>query len=378
MPVKKDIRKVKSKKSDKLVKKVTWKCEGNYVDIYGNPKRYHKRGFNSESEAKEWERKFLISIKESPESKMTFNDLYTLFLDNRKKFVKVSTYNDIIYNCKKLILPFWKDIKLSKINIRMIEEWQKGMVDATFTKNGIEKHYSNNRLDQIQTQFKTIMKYGSQIGYVTNAQLFMFKNMKRNDEMKKEMLFWTPDEYNKFIQKVDDPYYYALFNVLYWCGLRLGEALALTWNDIDLNTKTIKITKTYNGHQHLITPPKTKNSNRSVIMTDKCYQSIIHIYDLQSQCEGFTKDCYLFGFDKPFDDNTVRRRKNEACAVADVKQIRIHDFRHSHVSLLINLNFSAFDIAKRLGHTVDMVNNTYGHWFDNAQKNMVDKLNKIA
>ena len=85
----------------------------------------------------------------------------------------------------------------------------------------------------------------------------------------------------------------------------------------------------------------------------------------------------MFYFDKPLDENSIRIKKDRWIKEAGVKRIRIHDLRHSHVSLLISLGFNPFDISKRLGHTVEMVNNVYGHWFQDAQSKMVDKLNTL-
>ena len=191
------------------------------------------------------------------------------------------------------------------------------------------------------------------------------------------MLFWHLEEFNKFISVVDDVTLNALFNLLYQGGYRVGEALALTWNDVNFATKTIPVKKNWNFHTQKITTPKTSNSYRDVILPDKCFDAIMKLYEFHKKCDGFSMDRYLFGFLKPLDDNYIRRKKEKYCEMANVKVIRTHDFRHSHVSLLIKLNFSAFDIAKRLGHTVDMVNNRYDHWFDNAQVKMVNKLNSL-
>ncbi len=92
---------------------------------------------------------------------------------------------------------------------------------------------------------------------------------------------------------------------------------------------------------------------------------------------GFTPSLFLFGIDKPLSSTTLDRHKINYTKLSGVKQIRIHDFRHSHVSLLINNGVSDFDISRRLGHSKDMVNNTYGHWFKKNQEVLVDKLNKI-
>ncbi len=199
----------------------------------------------------------------------------------------------------------------------------------------------------------------------------------KSKEPKREMLFFTLDKFNKFIDVIDDSEDYLLFSMLYWCGLRKGELQALTIEDIDLDTKSIHVTKNFDTRSHEITTPKTITSYREIIVPDRLYELLkLHLTNMAKK-PSFSHNRFLFGYDVPIASTTLERRKNKYCAMADVKQIRIHDFRHSHVSLLINMGLSDFDIAKRLGHSRDMVNNTYGHWFKQNQLALVDKLNKI-
>lgn len=379
MPVYKYTKEITNKKNGKKVKKNAYRCIGSYVDPFGMPQKYHKRGFETEKEAKEWERMFLINAQTVSESSITFEELFKLFLDYKKPIIKQRSFDDLKYTVTKHILPFWGKYKLDKITLALVMKWQNEILEWKFYshKEKKEVYYSNAFLENIQMYLKMILKYGAKTGKVNNIQILSFENVKHRDQQKKEMLFWQPEEYEKFIQEVTDPSFIALFNILYWCGLRLGETLALNWNDIDLKTKTIKITKTWNDHHRIMSTPKTQNSYRNVIMPDKCFEAVYALYELQKGMDEFNNDVFLFGYEKPFDDNTVRSKKRKACAKAGVKDIRLHDFRHSHVSLLISLGFSPFDIAKRLGHTVEMVNEVYGHWFTNAQQIMVDKLNSI-
>lgn len=386
MPVYKYVKEVTSKKTGKKIKKNAYRCIGSYIDAFGQSQKFHKRGFETEAEAKEWERKFLLEATSlTGSSNATFNDLFNMFIEHKQKTLKERTFRDLKIKCEKNILPFWSKFKIKDIKLQHVIKFQNELLDATY-----EKHtkvdgkivvenvlYSNETMETIQTRLKAIFKYGVNLGMINNLQLISFETVKRTDEQKKEMLFWHPEEYNQFIDIVDDPSFEAMYNILYWCGLRIGEVLALSWNDVDLFAKTIKVSKTYNNHHHVLTTPKTQQSYRTVIMPNKCYSSIKRLRAIQSEYEGFSEDSFLFGFDKPFDDNKVHRYTDKWIQQANVKKIRIHDFRHSHVSLLINLGCSAFDIAKRMGHSVDMVNNRYGHWFNDAQQKMVDKLNSI-
>lgn len=375
MAVKKDERMVKSKKNkDKLVKKVTYKCEGSYVDANGNNKRYHKRGFATADEAKEWERVFLLESTTGVSSNMTVNDLYIKFMDQKKLVIRERTFYQTDLSFKKHILPVLGNIKLSNLTLEKIEKYQHDLLTVNKQNGEVLK---NSTLELIQKELKSLLAFAYEKSYIKNMHILSFKKVINIDESKKEVDFWQPEEFYKFIEVVDDIVYLTLFNVLYWCGLRIGEALALNWNDIDFNKKTIRINKSYSDYKHRITNPKTQNSYRTVIMPDKCFDAVSKLFEHDKQIIGFDNQKYIFHFEKPLNQDTIKIRKDRWIAKAHVKRIRIHDLRHSHVSLLINLGFSAFDIAKRLGHSVDMVNNVYGHWFQNAQNKMVDKLNNM-
>ena len=119
-------------------------------------------------------------------------------------------------------------------------------------------------------------------------------------------------------------------------------------------------------------------------MPKRIHDSLKELYKTQKEYEGFTQDCFVFGFDKPLDPETVRRVKREKVNAANEKDenknkqlelIRVHDFRHSHASYLINNmsdQFTDFDVAKRLGDTVQTLHNTYAHWFKQRDKSIID------
>lgn len=378
MAVKSDVRYVNSKRDKtKKVKKTTYKCEGSYVDIDGVPHRYHKRGFSSAEEAKEWERTFLLKATNEVNNNITFKELYFIYKDAKLSKIKSTSMYKVDQIVNLHILPYWGGTKLNKITTDKVENWQAELLNITYSKNGNNIKYANSHLELIQTRFKTIIKFGITKGFINDMRLSMFDIAKRKDEIKKEMLFWQPYEFMEFIKEIDQLRFYTFFNTLYWCGLRSGEALALTWKDIDLDKRIIKIRKSYSKHGKIISTPKTDNSIRDVIIPEMCFKALLQHHEAHKKIIGYCDSRYVFDFDKPLDDNSIRYVKNRACQKAGIKQIRIHDFRHSHVSLLINQGFSPFDIAKRLGHTVEMVNNVYGHWFTDAQQSMVNCLDEI-
>ena len=185
------------------------------------------------------------------------------------------------------------------------------------------------------------------------------------------MLFWTKKEYLKFADAMmDKPLSYYAFEMLYWCGIREGELLALTPSDFDFEKNTVSITKSYqrlNG-KDLITSPKTEKSNRVIAMpqflADEMQDYLRMLYDVGDNDRMFL-----------ITKNYLHREMDRGAKEADVKRIRIHDIRHSHVSLLIDMGFSATAIADRLGHESIDITYHYAHLFPSTQTEMADKLN---
>lgn len=185
-----------------------------------------------------------------------------------------------------------------------------------------------------------------------------------------EMDFWTGEEFRRFIDSVmNKRLSYMAFMTLYWTGMRLGELLALNPKDVDLEKRTIAITKSYQrlGKKDVITPPKTSKSKRVITIPEFLAADIKDymdsLYDLQ-------EDDRLFPITKYYLEHEMQREIKES----GVKRIRVHDLRHSHVSLLINMGFSVLAIGERVGHEAEKITYRYAHLFPTVQTEMVEKL----
>ena len=157
--------------------------------------------------------------------------------------------------------------------------------------------------------------------------------------------------------------------MLYWCGIREGELLALTPADFDFKRSMVKIDKSYQRirKRDVITPPKTMNSNRTIDMPQFLCEEV---QDYIKMLYGISETDRLFPVSKSYLHHEMDRGAKEA----GVKRIRIHDLRHSHISLLIDQGFSALAIAKRVGHESIDITYRYAHLFPSRQKEMAQKL----
>jgi len=187
------------------------------------------------------------------------------------------------------------------------------------------------------------------------------------------MKFWTLKEFKRFIEFNDKPVSNLAFKILFWTGIRSGELMALTFKDINLKDKTININKTYTrlNKQDIINEPKTPKSKRVISISDSLCKDI---EEYKSKLYDYKENDRIFNFTKFFLTHEMIR----VCKKSEVKQIRIHDLRHSHASLLIELGFTPLLISERLGHEkIQTTLNTYSHLYPNKGNIIANKLDDL-
>jgi integrase len=170
---------------------------------------------------------------------------------------------------------------------------------------------------------------------------------------------------------MDKPVSYYAFEMLYWCGIREGELLALTPADFDFERQTLTINKSYQRlkGRDVITSPKTPKSNRTIKMPkflcEEMEEYLNSLYGIQANQR-------IFQISKSY----LHHEMDRGAKAAGVKRIRIHDLRHSAISLLIEMGFSALAIAERVGHESIDITYRYAHLFPTKQTEMAEKLNE--
>ena len=303
------------------------------------------------------------------ESKVTLERLAVMFLNYKKLRIKESTYMSVKQMIGKYILPYFSAKPVEKITSADIIAWPS-VVDAMKLKAGTKR--------KIHTLLVMLMNYAVHF-HGLSANLASKAGNFKNTELKPEMRFWTESEFEQFISAVKNLTFKAFFSTLYLTGARRGEAMALTWKDVDLTKKVITVSKTItkdtvNG-AYKVTPPKTASSVRQIVIPDMLVRLLERLHAEHTECEGYSPDCFVFGFSRPLPPSKIERVKNAICQVTGVKRIRIHDFRHSHASLLLNREQNILLVAQRLGHSdIKMTLNTYSHLFPNKQTELMASL----
>jgi integrase len=344
----------------------TWYVQFRYTDWKGERQQKLKRGFATKKEAQAWEREFLM--EKQADINMSFESFVGLYEKDIKPKIKLNTWitKESIINQK--ILPYFQKRKLSEITAKDIIDWQNEIRELTDCHGRpLSKTYLKTVHNQLSAIFNhAIRYYGLQINPAQKAG-----NM--GMEEKKEMLFWTKDEYTKFSEAMmDKPLSYYAFEMLYWCGIREGELLALTPADFNFERGTVSINKSYQriNKQDVITTPKTPKSIRVIQMPkflcDEMQDYFKMFYSLDSDSRIF-----------PISKNYLHREMARGSKATGVKRIRIHDLRHSHVSLLIDMGFTALAIADRVGHESIDITFRYAHLFPTRQIEMADKLDMM-
>ena len=340
-----------------------WYVSVYFVDWKGERARKLKRGFDTKREAQEWERQFLNQSKEDLD--MSFEAFVELYKRDLKERLKRSTWLMKTSVIDQKILPYFRKKKVQEIKPTDIIAWQNVMLTWR-DENG--RGYSPTYLKTIHNQCSAIFNHAVRYYELKSNPAAKAGNMGK--EKTKEMLFWTKPEYQCFSDAMmDKPVSFYAFEILYWCGLRLGEMLALTAADFDFVKNTVRINKSYQriGCEDIVTDPKTAKSIRTVQMPDF----------LAEEMKDYIKSLYGIGNDErifPISKNYLHHEMDRGCKATGVKRIRIHDLRHSHVSLLIDMGFSAVAIADRVGHESIDITYRYAHLFPTTQQEIANKL----
>lgn len=252
---------------------------------------------------------------------------------------------------------------IESIKPQTIRRWQNEL---------IRKGYKQTYLKTIHNQLSAIFNYAVRYyGLHTNPARDCGSMGSKNADT---MQFWTVEEFNAFDNAISDKLpSHILFNLLFWTGMRSGEALALTLKDFDFVNNRIEINKNYarqNG-QDIIMQPKTTKSKRTIDMpeflSDMIQNYTSHIY-------GLKKNDRIFPYTKYYLQHEMIRGSSKA----GVKKIRVHDLRHSHASLLINMNVSVLLISERLGHeNIETTLQTYSHLYPTRMKDTMNELEKL-
>ena len=343
----------------------TWYVMAWYTNWKGEHKQKCKRGFSTKREAQEWER--IFQLQNSGDMDMSFEAFVELYEKDVRPRLKENTWLTKEHIIKTKILPYFGKRNISEITTKDVIAWQNELLAYRDEK---KQPYSQTYLKTVHNQLSAIFNHA-----VKHYDLRSNPAAKAGSVGVKDsgnISFWTKEEYQRFADEMmDKPVSYYAFEMLYWCGIRVGELLALTPADFDFKSGTVKISKSYQRlhGEDVITTPKTKKSNRTIKMPPFLCEEM---QDYMKMLYGLKKKDRIFTISK----SHLHHEMDRGAKAAGIKRIRIHDLRHSHVSLLIDMGFTPVAIADRLGHESIEVTLRYAHLFPSKQTEMIEKLEK--
>lgn len=353
-----------------------------------NQRRIVRKGFKTKKEAIDAEQYIRgVELKSKVSNgRITIDMLYQLLkqedvINNRKQSYINTQDNNYNRHIKDYFLKVKDVSKLDYDDIYKFREYLRN----TITQNSNEP-LNPNTINKIMVLLKKILDIGIKKGYYTNNPVKMLKKL---PIAKAQLNYWSIEEFKEFLNlfEPEEYNYQLLFTCLFFTGIRLGEALALTWNDIDFTTQTIHITKSIyisKGISYLSTT-KTKAGMRRITIHKKFNDELKEWKKTQYKLlnnfiTGDIDELQIFQ-NSPMvitKNATEKFYKKILKRDPNLKRIRIHDFRHSHASLLINQGEDYLVVKERLGHaSITTTIDTYSHLYPSKQKNLADKLNDL-
>ena len=205
---------------------------------------------------------------------------------------------------------------------------------------------------------------------------------------------WTVAESKRFIAFMEGQRYSPLVLTNLYTGCRIGELLALKWDNVDLENKKIYIRHTLRWDRDIkqweLTSPKSKESNRVVYLTDAVVQALKLQREKQSYEKAWSGNLWQGDHGEtaglvfatktgtPISGRNLSRRFDELINSAGIRRIRVHDMRHSAAGLLRAAGVSEHELSKWLGHSqISITTKYYGHLYKETFENAAVKLQEM-
>lgn len=264
--------------------------------------------------------------------KRTVTDLFTSWLETAEPTLKPSTLCDYKYITNEYILPALGNIRLSSLEPILIER----LCGSILTQG----HARTASL--VYTLVHRACTFGVRWHWLLSNPC---DRVPRPQYRAKRKEMWTPEELRTFLAGASDHWLYPLWYLAIATGARMGELLALTWDDVDLEAGTVRISKTLRhiAGQAVVYEPKTCTSNRTVAIPAAAIQVL----------KGLPrKSNFVFTgrHGQPLHITTVEHALKRTCAHLGLPPISPHGLRHLHASLLLDQKVPLPIVSARLGH----------------------------
>ena len=347
-----------------------WLFQVSYTQA-GKHKNYRSKKYATKREAEKAEAAFLLNHGKQAPERLTFAQIADEYLADKRHTLKQQTWQRERVLCGHVSAVLGA-VCVSTMTLSQYDDFRQQVA--------ADERWAVSYKNKVLKQVRTLITYADKKHDITNRVPWKFEPI-RDTSAKAPMQFYTREEFDRFIAAADDIRYRALFTVLFFCGLRLGEANALRWADLDRVRQTLTVNKSVStkarnaSGAYLISSPKTPGSIRTIPYPKTVARVLTDLHEYWRRYDGFTDSWFLFGglFNLP--ETSITKEKDKYTKAAELKRIRIHDFRHSCASYYIHLGCSPVVLAKLLGHSsAKMTLDTYSHFYTSDLNALMTKV----
>lgn len=342
---------------------------GYYYSFTRDGRRYRSKRYERKKDAEAAMASAMLSVGVLPSETMTFSQAAEAYLREKKERLKVQSYDRVRVMLSHFLATLG-DVPVDRLTVDQYTRALRYLDDYRHHGKPLKNKYKN----KVASNFKNLCNWCARRYDLRTSVPDKFDPY-RNEE-KQEMAILTLPQFRRLLDVCNDEPWRTLFIVLFYMGLRVGEANALTWADVDLGAGVLSVNKTVttkvqkDGARYLITSPKTRSSVRTLPLPHVVSAALLHLRELQYEAEEKPAQTFVFGVLSPIPESSMQKKKKQYLEAAGLPMVRLHDFRHSCASFLINNGATPLLVSKWLGHAnVTITMNTYAHlWADELDK----------
>jgi integrase len=354
----------------------------NYMDESGRYKKIERAAYGK-AEAQATEQLLMAQVAEAPAGQTSLRDLFDEYITDKSTAVRTTTCDKVRRVLENSVMPFFEKSKIDDLTPKKLQAWKNDLSSQ-------DKKISTKQ--KIFQEFSTMLKFAVRRGYIKNNPLDQIGNFKDvYFERPQDVLrYYTAAEYRLYSKAARELAEsrdtaiewgcYVFFCVAFYTGARKGEINALRWSDIDGNIMHIRrsISQKVKGDD-LETPPKNKSSYRDLQIPRPLLDILAEHKQRQGSDPRFSEEWRVCGGSDTLRDTTIEKKNTAYAEAAGLPHIRVHDFRHTHATVLVNEGINIQEIARRLGHAkVEQTWNTYAHLYPREEERAVSILDKIT
>lgn len=357
------------KKTNTYYIKINYKEDGKYKQIL-------RRGFETKKKAKAAEAEIKDKINKGvfiKESNITYSEFMQDYLNDKKMNVKKGTWSNYANLVNNHILPMLGELEISKITPRHIQNLYNDLFETS--------KLSDENIQKVHTLINDSLKKAEAWEMINKNPTTLVERPKAR---KKEMQVWSLEETHQFLLASKSDRYYIVFLLALTTGMRQGEILGLRWKDVDFDRRIISVTQilSHDG-KSFESGAKTKAGSRPIKVDEetmnelKKHQQIYREEKMANRTIYQDNDlvvCTSLG--TPVSPRNINRSFYRLIEKSEVKKIRFHDLRHTHVTFLIKNRETPQAIAERMGWSDTRMIDNYAHIRPDIQEDTAELFGK--